>query len=250
MTNPVAPPAAPNVPIYPALGSGNFNAEAYAYGSAMPAVANTIAAIGQASFTNAACAQEASLAAAGSAITAASMATIAQGVANFKGAWPSLAGALNKPASVLHNGHFWLLLNNLANVAASEPGMSADWTRTDDSLTVSPHLTGSIYFDGSVRGPAVVLAGSVVDCSLGNYFTKTVSANTTFSFSNVPPAGQRYGVIVKLKLTAGVVSLGSNVTFTNNIAPQLATGKTHLVGAITDDGGTTWCAVVVPNFAS
>ena len=47
--------------------------------------------------------------------------------ANFKGAWSSLAGPLNKPASVLHNGSYWGLLNNLPDVTTSQPGISADW---------------------------------------------------------------------------------------------------------------------------
>ena len=47
--------------------------------------------------------------------------------ANFKGAWSSLAGPLNKPASVLHNGSYWELLNNLPDVTTSQPGVSADW---------------------------------------------------------------------------------------------------------------------------
>ncbi len=51
----------------------------------------------------------------------------AQSVANFKGAWSSLTGPLNPPASVTHNGQIWSLLYALANVAASEPGVSADW---------------------------------------------------------------------------------------------------------------------------
>ena len=51
----------------------------------------------------------------------------AQNVANFKGAWSSLAGAVSVPATVLHNDQIWSLLANLADVAASEPGVSADW---------------------------------------------------------------------------------------------------------------------------
>lgn len=51
----------------------------------------------------------------------------AQNVANFKGAWSSLTGPLNPPASVTHNGQIWSLLYALGNVAASEPGVSADW---------------------------------------------------------------------------------------------------------------------------
>lgn len=52
----------------------------------------------------------------------------AESVSNYKGQWSSLAGALNKPATVTHNGAFWALNNNLANVALSTPSITnADW---------------------------------------------------------------------------------------------------------------------------
>lgn len=51
----------------------------------------------------------------------------AQNVANFKGSWSSLTGAISVPATVLHNDQIWSLLANLADVEASEPGVSADW---------------------------------------------------------------------------------------------------------------------------
>lgn len=51
----------------------------------------------------------------------------AQAVASFKGSWVSLSGALSVPATVLHNGQIWSLLANLADVASSEPGVTADW---------------------------------------------------------------------------------------------------------------------------
>lgn len=56
-------------------------------------------------------------------------AEIAGFTANYKGQWSTLTGALNKPAAVGHGGLFWLLVNNLANVTTSEPGMTNDWTR-------------------------------------------------------------------------------------------------------------------------
>jgi hypothetical protein len=52
---------------------------------------------------------------------------LAAGTANFKGAWSSLSGAISIPAAVYHNGLTWVLLSNLANVAAAEPGISASW---------------------------------------------------------------------------------------------------------------------------
>lgn len=56
-------------------------------------------------------------------------AEIAGFTANYKDQWSTLTGALNKPAAVGHGGLFWLLVNNLANVTTSEPGMTNDWER-------------------------------------------------------------------------------------------------------------------------
>lgn len=63
-----------------------------------------------------------------SAIAAAASQAIVEAAANFKGEWSGLSGALNKPATVYHSGYFWQLLNNLADIAASEPTVNnADW---------------------------------------------------------------------------------------------------------------------------
>ena len=58
---------------------------------------------------------------------ATTQADAARAIANFAGVWVALSGSLTKPATVYHNGFFYELLNNLANVAASEPGVTADW---------------------------------------------------------------------------------------------------------------------------
>lgn len=67
MTDIVPIPTPPTVPPYPALGSSNFNAEAYAYGSSMPAVVAAILAMNQAGYTNGVAAQERATAAGASA---------------------------------------------------------------------------------------------------------------------------------------------------------------------------------------
>lgn len=59
-------------------------------------------------------------------------AEIAGFTAHYKGQWAELAALadpLNKPAVAKHGALFWLLVNNLPNVALSEPGMTNDWTR-------------------------------------------------------------------------------------------------------------------------
>ncbi len=82
MTDIVPTPTPPTVPLYPALGSANFNTEAYNYGSSMPSVVSGIQAMCQAAWTNAVAAQERAASAAGSASAADTQANLAMGYSN------------------------------------------------------------------------------------------------------------------------------------------------------------------------
>ena len=61
------------------------------------------------------------------ATSAVASAAIASGVANFKGQWSALSGALAIPAAVAHNGVIYVLLANAADVTAIVPGVSSQW---------------------------------------------------------------------------------------------------------------------------
>lgn len=86
------------------------------------------------------------------------MATILA-AANFKGKWTSLTGALAIPACVYHTYQYWILLNNLADVTASEPADgNSDWAllpigtsiiakTSDYSITSGQAASGIITFD-------------------------------------------------------------------------------------------------------
>lgn len=52
---------------------------------------------------------------------------LAAAAANYKGNWSTLTGALNMPASVRHNGNYWALNADLADVTTATPGVSASW---------------------------------------------------------------------------------------------------------------------------
>lgn len=69
----------------------------------------------------------ASAAAVSAAATANAAAASATGVANYKGAWATLTGALAVPASVAHDGKVWLLLTSVADVTLHTPGVSGNW---------------------------------------------------------------------------------------------------------------------------
>jgi hypothetical protein len=55
---------------------------------------------------------------------------LAQAAANFIGPWSALAGALNRPASVVHSGAIWALNNDVLLVENHEPTtFNSNWTR-------------------------------------------------------------------------------------------------------------------------
>jgi hypothetical protein len=102
--------------------------------------------------------------AAASAVSAAGSEANTAALANFKGNWSALTGALAKPASVFHNGAFWALLNNLADVTASQPGVSADWQvcggawpiiRINSNTTAQPWRTYVFYGACTLTAPAI-----------------------------------------------------------------------------------------------
>lgn len=111
-------------------------------------------------------------------------------------------------------------------------------TLTNKTLT-SPESTGAIYDNGSVRGNIVAVAALDIDCSAGNFFTKTINGNSTFTVSNVP-ASRSYAFTLELTHTSGTVTWFSGVEWPGGTAPTLTNGKTSLFVFVTDDGGTRW----------
>lgn len=77
------------------------------------------------------------IAAANSAANAKTSEDNAAASANFKGEWSAQTGAANKPYSVSHKGTTWLLLNNLADVTLSEPGITSDWFDADSTRRIT-----------------------------------------------------------------------------------------------------------------
>lgn len=113
----------------------------------------------------------------------------------------------------------------------------------------SPTSTGEVYNNGSMRSNIVSVAALTIDCSLGNYFIKTIAGNSTFVFSNAP-ASRAYAFTLEVTHSSGVISWPTSVQWPNSAAPTLSTGKTHLFVFVTDDGGTRWRGVHNINYAT
>lgn len=87
-----------------------------------------------------------------------------------------------------------------------------------------------------------------IDCSLGNYFTKTIAGSSAFTFSNAT-AGS-YAFTLELTHTSGTVTWPASVKWPADIAPTLTTGKTHLFIFLTDDAGTRWRGAAIADYVN
>ena len=127
-------------------------------------------------------------------------AEIVTSAANFKGQWSTLTGAFNVPASVFHNDQYWQLLNDLADVTLSEPGVSADWAKIP---LLSGNATGDIdmagfalTIDELIVSQAIDMAGNALTVDAINYDTidKGTVSTGTVSFDVLTATKQKLTV--------------------------------------------------------
>lgn len=116
------------------------------------------------------------------------------------------------------------------------------------STTANSGKFTSLEVTGQYKGSVTAISLLNIDCSAGNYFTKTISSNSTFTFSNVPSGA--YGMIVEIENTSGTITWPAAVKWPNDTAPTLTTGKTHVFVFITDDSGTRWRGVAQVNYVT
>lgn len=102
--------------------SVNFAARADTFLTALPTFGEEANTLAEGVNAKAAEAAQDANEAAQSAQTALTAANTALGATAFKGPWSTLTGALDVPATVFHLGQYWILQQNLPNVAAVQPG--------------------------------------------------------------------------------------------------------------------------------
>ena len=108
-------------------------------------------------------------------------------LANFAGEWSTLLGPLNMPASVIHNGTFWVLTADVLDVTLLEPGvdLSGTWKlyagggagatgggvdqvfyENDQAVTTSYSISDNK--NAMTTGPLVINAGAEVTIPSGS----------------------------------------------------------------------------------
>ena len=124
--------------------------------------------------------------------------------------------------------------------------------RIDNSGNLGINTTGpaaKLDVNGNQTSNVVAMAALDVDCSAGNYFTKTIYGNSTFTFSNVP-SSRSFSFVLELTHSSGTVTWPSSVKFPLDTAPTLTTGKTHLFVFVTDDGGSRFRGAALVDYVN
>ena len=173
-------------------------------------------ALADASYSNALDSQASATGAAASASSAATAALNSAAAANFKGNWSSLTGALNKPASVQHNGALWALLNNLGNVTASQPGVSADWVVVGGAFPVLPISTNTTAAPGK---------------------TYLITEACTLTLPAISGNGKQVSIVV-LDGVSGVVVAPAATNKIRGVAGNMTVDSTPFSETLTDTGAT------------
>ena len=116
---------------------------------------------------------------------------------------------------------------------------------SDVTGTVIPY-GNFILKAGSLQEVKTALAALNVNISLGNYFTKTITAISTLTVSNVPTTGTVASFV--LDLTNGgafAITWWSGMKWAGGTAPTLTTSGRDILEFFTHDAGTTWNGLVL-----
>ena len=135
-------------------------------------------------------------------------------------------------------------------VANGGTGVTSSTGTGNVVLSAGPTLTGAISTNGSLRQTATAVGALDIDCSISNYFTKTIAANSTFTFSNPPASGTAFAFTLEVTHTSGTITWPAAVQWPNQTAPTLTTGRTHVFTFVTDDGGSRWRGAAQVNYTN
>jgi hypothetical protein len=127
-----------------------------------------------------------------------------------------------------------------------------NYAKTNVANTFSSLATfnSGVTIDGPYRQAVEALSGTSVNLATGNYFTKTISSNTTFTFTNAPSSGTVASFVLELTHSSGTVTWPGSVKWSADTAPELTAGTTHLFVFITDDGGSRYRGAALVDFVN
>lgn len=91
------------------------------------------------------------------------------------------------------------------------------------------------------------VAASSINLAAGNYHTRTMTANQTFTFDNCPSPG--FSFTLELTVTAGIATLPTSVRTPDDVPYTLTAGKVHELMFVTSNTGARWRLAAATNYA-
>jgi len=122
-----------------------------------------------------------------------------------------------------------------------------DHDGTDSKFT---NTTGKMRYSGGISQNATAMGALDLNLSTSNYFTKTINANSTFTFSNPAASGQSSVFVLSLTHTSGTITWPGTVVWPDATAPTLTTNRNHVFIFETTDAGTTYRGAVLKNYTT
>jgi hypothetical protein len=143
-------------------------------------------------------------------------------------------------AAVLASGALFQVANNLSEIANAATARS----NLGAAAASAPAITGGMTLTGPVKGNINAVASTSIDVSIGEFHTKSMSSNTTYTFDNAT-ASKGQGFVLELTVSSSATpTWPASVKWEGGTAPLLANGK-HVLGFLTFDGGTTWDGFII-----
>lgn len=233
----IAPTPISPLPPLPTRGAADFSARAHAYLTALredvqPEQNNLALNVEN----NARAAHERATdaeTAAGTAQGAAQAAVAAAGAVPWQSGGNYVAGSppSTPPSCVYHAS----TPNDTYRCIASVSGSS---TPPQDDPTHWVKLGATLL---SLREAKIAMPADNIDMSAGAVFTKTITANTTFTVSNVPAADVVGSFELRLTNAGSkTITFWAGCKWVGGIVPVLTASGVDRIGCMTDDGGVTY----------
>jgi len=151
-----------------------------------------------------------------------------------------------------------------AGAASTVPGPTGPTGATGAAGIHDPNASYQMLALGIGQAPAagieLDLAGSYaqtvnalsalnIDCSIGNYFTKTIDSSVSITVSNVP-VSRTFTFAIHILHNSGSITWFSGVRWPKNTAPTLTTSRQHTFIFTTHDGGSNWFGAALVDYTT
>lgn len=164
--------------------------------------------------------------------------TVANNLSDLASASAARANMGLGSIATMASSAFFQVANNFSEVANA----AAARTNIGAAASDAPTITSGMTYSGATKQNVQALAGTAIDTSLAEFFTKSISSNTTFTFTGAT-ASKGQGFLLDLTVSsAAVPTWPASVKWSFGTPPTFANGR-HLIGFITDDGGTTYIGI-------